>query len=273
MKLSLLLLTLVLASATAAHSQERDSTAQDASDEPIALGKVVVERAHIVKKGNEIHFYPTPQQKEAATNAYTLLARIAPPELRVDALSHSITPLTNKGAVEVRINGIVASTEDLLALNPAMVQRVEYSSSHHEGATYRYGVRSRNHALFSEALYEHKLRPFSLATGAQFSLTHTDNTYSGDANARSRMTRQNLYLFGEINGQRGSFSYTGGVGLTHIDFHQDGHHVRFSLLRPKVSLQQSFGENTQLAYTFQTNSHVSQIASTSDVAIRLNSME
>ena len=55
-----------------------------------------------------------------------LLSRLTLPQLRVDPVMHTITPLSNLGGVQVRINDIAASQEDLMALDVKAVRHIEY---------------------------------------------------------------------------------------------------------------------------------------------------
>lgn len=90
------------------------------------LKEVVVNGARVVNKADGLVVYPTAEQKEAATSGYTLLQSIDLPELRVDITARTITALSNRGAVQVRINGIVADANALAALDCMAVERIEY---------------------------------------------------------------------------------------------------------------------------------------------------
>lgn len=452
MKLTLSILALSLATTTELFGQERDS---------VSLKGIVVKGARSLVKGNETRFYPTQQQKEASTNGYNLLARIAPQGLRIDEVAHTITPLGDKGDVQVRINGIVCGREELMSLDPNTVQRIEYTDSpslrygqdigyvlniythrndagcafgfdtgnsvtttagndfvfgrlnsgkselglsytygyknfdgtlidekahylqadgtvrdinrqdieskqreqdhavqllynvadssrytfqaklegslsrtpksynlkqitdgeksytamrnttyrtlspiidlylqaflssrqtltmnvvgtyintknrknYDEGSPYSYDAKGKSISLFNEAIYKNKLKAFALTAGIRFYTKLTDNEYTGDATAHNIIHSNNVYAFSEIRGNLGRIGYRLGTGYSFLHFRQGSHQYSYNTFRPKVSLQYALGNGTHISYSFETYQYVSQIAQTSDVALRTNSME
>ncbi len=83
----------------------------------VELQEVTVQGSKVVQRVDGQTIYPTRQQLESSTNGYSLLSKLTLPHLRVDPVMHTITALSNIGSVQVRINDIVASKEDLLALD------------------------------------------------------------------------------------------------------------------------------------------------------------
>ena len=55
---------------------------------------------------------------EGSSNGFSLLSKLGLPSIRVDIAMHTITALGNQGTVQVRINGVIASKDDLLSLDP-----------------------------------------------------------------------------------------------------------------------------------------------------------
>ena len=94
------------------------SLAASAQEEKnVALNEVTVKGTRTVQKVDGQWIYPSKQQIETSPNGYSLLAKMTLPHIRVDEAMNSITALTNLGTVQVRINDIIASREDLLALD------------------------------------------------------------------------------------------------------------------------------------------------------------
>ena len=66
-------------------------------------------------------------EREAATDGYSLLGKLSLPRIRVDEVMRTIVPLTNNGSVQLRLNGTLASKEDLLSLDPKLVKNIDSS--------------------------------------------------------------------------------------------------------------------------------------------------
>ena len=80
------------------------------------LQEVIVRGSKVVQRVDGQTIYPTRKQLESSTNGYSLLSKLTLPHLRIDPVMHTVTALSNLGSVQVRINDVIASKEDLLAL-------------------------------------------------------------------------------------------------------------------------------------------------------------
>lgn len=419
----------------------------------VELQEVTVHGAKVVQRVDGQTIYPTRQQLESSPNGYSLLSKLTMPQLRIDPVMHTITALSNLGSVQVRINDIVASKEDLLALDMKVVQRIDYidnpgvrygegiayvvniiikkpvsgydigadltntltavnddgivfgkfnyaksefgvnyslgyqnfkgtrheeqatyelesgekrsilrqqldgqnkslnhniqltyslsdsnyvfqsklsarrdiqphrswskfetyedhSSSrtsspaldlyfhsgfkhhqsltanvvgtyiktenhaeHNEGGHYDYDVKGKNYSLWTEAIYENRLKPFTLSLGAQYGQKYINNMYSGDASADNSMRSSMLYFFGQLKGRLGKMGYMGGLGISTRYYRQKEWNNRFLLFRPKLTVSYPLAKNLKLKYDFEVSQHVSQIALVSDVSVKQNAME
>ncbi len=115
-----MVVALALCLATGALAQTADS---------LSLKEVVVEGARVVSKADGQVIYPTDEQKEASATVYGVLAKVGLQGVRVDEVMHTLTPLDDRGSVEVRLNGIPATASDLLRVVPSDLLRIEYSDS------------------------------------------------------------------------------------------------------------------------------------------------
>ena len=98
------------------------------------LDEVVVKGEKVVQKIDRQLVMPTEAQKKASTNGVSLLQHLQFSGLTVNPMTKSIA--TNYGeAVQLRINGVQATHEEVVALRPEDVVRVEY----HEQPGLRYG--------------------------------------------------------------------------------------------------------------------------------------
>ena len=100
--------------------------AQNDSIKTETLQEVTVQGSKVVQRVDGQTIYPTRQQLESSTNGYSLLSKLTLPHLRIDPVMHTVTALSNLGSVQVRINDMVASKEDLLSLDMKAVQHIDY---------------------------------------------------------------------------------------------------------------------------------------------------
>ena len=259
----------------------------------ITLGEVTVKAAKVVNKSDGMIIYPTDAQKQASNNGYSILEKLTLANLRIDNINHTVTAIDNRGGVQLRVNGIVAGKQEMLALNPKDIYffrqitprqsvtanavgtyiSTQTSNYYDEGNPYRYDVDGKTSSLLAEIIYENRLKPFTLSAGGNYSYKHSKNDYSGDASSLTKTSNNRLYAFAEIKGTMRKLRYTLGAGASYIHYTQNGHRYDFQTFHPKVSLTYDINNSMQLSYTCQMQDKVSRIAMTSDVMVRTNSME
>ena len=427
----------------------------------VVMKEVTVEAARVTKKVDGLLIIPSAAQREASTDGYSLLAKLSLPRLRVDEVMRTVTPLMNDGSVQIRLNGTLASKEDLLSLDPKLVKNIDFidnpgvrygegigyvidiqtrrnttgyvlgadlsnavttlngdntvyakvnhknselaltfnssykdhrgfrsletadytlnNGSHYlvtrnqtagrsrhfgnqfeikysladsatyvfqanlsvgggntpgnyadfvyrdgtieqtyrtinvssdfsptldlyffhqlgkhqsvtanvvgsgiytdkrgyngEGRTYAYDVDGSTWSLESEAIYENKLKPFTLSAGLEHSVSFTNNEYTGDVSALNKMRRGELYLFSEVKGRWKQLGYSAGVGLANKTYSQENYSFDYWTFRPKLTLNYEILTGLNARYTFETYRRVSSYAMVSDARIRENSRE
>ena len=427
----------------------------------VEMKEVTVEAARVTKKLDGMLIVPSDAQREAATDGYSLLGKLSLPRIRVDEVMRTIVPLTNNGSVQLRLNGTLASKEDLLSLDPKLVKNIDFidnpgvrygdgigyvidirtkrnttgyvlgadlsnsvttvnggntlyaklnhknselaltftslykdqrgfrstetadytlnNGSHYlvsrnqtagrsrrfgnqfeikysladsatyvfqaslstegsntpgnyadfvyrdgtieksfrtinvssdfsptldlyffhqlgnhqsitanvvgssiytdkrgyngEEGDYAYEVNGRTWSLESEAIYENKLKPFTLSAGLEHSVSFTNNEYTGDVSALNKMRRGELYLFSEVKGRWKQLGYSAGVGLANKTYSQENYSFDYWTFRPKLTLNYEILTGLNARYTFETYRRVSSYAMVSDARIRENSRE
>lgn len=427
----------------------------------VEMKEVTVEAARVTKKLDGMLIVPSDAQREAATDGYSLLGKLSLPRIRVDEVMRTIVPLTNNGSVQLRLNGTLASKEDLLSLDPKLVKNIDFidnpgvrygdgigyvidirtkrnttgyvlgadlsnavttlngdntvyaklnhknselaltfnssyndhrgfrssetadytlnNGSHylvsrnqtagrsrrfgnqfeikysladsatyvfqaslstegsntpgnyadfvyrdgtieksfrtidvassfaptldlyffhqlgkHQSVTanvvgssiytdkrgyngeegdYAYEVNGRTWSLESEAIYENKLKPFTLSAGLEHSVSFTNNEYTGDVSALNKMRRGELYLFSEVKGRWKRIGYSAGVGLANKTYSQENYSFNYWTFRPELTLNYEILTGLNARYTFETYRRVSSYAMVSDARIRDNSRE
>lgn len=93
-------------------------------DTTLHLSDVVVKAARVIHKVDRDIILPTAKIKENSSNGYDLLRKLHLPNLKVNEAQQSISSYL--GGVQVRINDIKATVQDVLALQPNEVTRIEY---------------------------------------------------------------------------------------------------------------------------------------------------
>ena len=427
----------------------------------VEMKEVTVEAARVTKKLDGMLIVPSDAQREAATDGYSLLGKLSLPRIRVDEVMRTIVPLTNNGSVQLRLNGTLASKEDLLALDPKLVKNIDFidnpgvrygdgigyvidirtkrnttgyvlgadlsnsvttvnggntlyaklnhknselaltfnssyndhrgfrssetadytlnNGSHYlvsrnqtagrsrrfgnqfeikysladsatyvfqanlsvgggntpgnyadfvyrdgtieqtyrtinvssdfsptldlyffhqlgkhqsitanvvgsgiytdkrgyngEEGDYAYEVNGRTWSLESEAIYENKLKPFTLSAGLEHSVSFTNNEYTGDVSALNKMRRGELYLFSEVKGRWKRIGYSAGIGVANKTYSQESYSFDYWTFRPKLTLSYEVLAGLSARYTFETYRRVSSYAMVSDARIRENSRE
>lgn len=101
------------------------SMAQEASDS-ITLAEITIKADRVSKTSDGLKIYPTKQQLEASADGYGLIARLSLPQIKVNEAMRTIEANEMVGSVEVRINGITATQQDLMSLDMKWVRSIHY---------------------------------------------------------------------------------------------------------------------------------------------------
>ena len=89
------------------------------------LKGVTVEAAKVVEKVDRQIIFPTKEQVKTASNGYDLLDNMSLPTIIVNRAERKVLSLKG-GDVQIRINDVKASMQDVLALQPDEVTKVEF---------------------------------------------------------------------------------------------------------------------------------------------------
>lgn len=147
------------------------------------------------------------------------------------------------------------------------------NEENNEGQAYRYSTDGRTYSLWSEAVYENRLRPFTLSAGMQFGQRYSHNVYQGDVEAVNRMHTSSLYAFSQLAGNLGKLTYVAGLGFSRRYYSQGPQRQDLWFFRPKLTMALPLADRLKLKYSFEVSQHTSQIALVSNVSIKRNSME
>lgn len=95
------------------------------NENAIQLSQVTVSADHVIRKIDRQIITPNEQQRRASSNGINLILALNLPRISVSILNNTIM-IDGQDAVQLRINGIEVAGEEVLALNPKDISRVEY---------------------------------------------------------------------------------------------------------------------------------------------------
>ena len=156
-----------------------------------------------------------------------------------------------------------------------VVTHINTDENHYnnEGGPYEFSVHGNVWSLLSEAIYETRLKPFTLSAGYKGLLKYTYNNYTGDVLATTPINNGSAYLYIEAQGKLSKLNYSAGIGTSFLGYHQNEHRYNFWLFRPKVTISYQPIEPLTLKYGFEVSPFVSRLAMISNTAIRQGSRE
>ena len=156
-----------------------------------------------------------------------------------------------------------------------VVTHINTDENHYnnEGGPYEFSVHGNVWSLLSEAIYETKLKPFTLSAGYKGLLKYTYNHYTGDVLATTPINNGSAYLYIEAQGKLSKLNYSAGIGTSFLGYHQNEHRYNFWLFRPKVTISYQPIAPLTLKYGFEVSPFVSRLAMISNTAIRGGSRE
>lgn len=103
-------------------------------DESVSLENVTVSASNLSSRIDRKIIYPSERQVNASTNGVDLLQQLMLPKLIVNPLFNEVS-LPGGGELQYRINGVKVEVQDILALQPAEIIRLEF----HDNPGLRYG--------------------------------------------------------------------------------------------------------------------------------------
>ncbi|HJD09613.1 MAG TPA: TonB-dependent receptor [Candidatus Phocaeicola caecigallinarum] len=104
----------------------------------VNLQAVEVKAAKVIHKPDGQIIYPTETQKNASHSGYSILQKLSLPNIRVDEVSQSLSAIDGRGSIQLRINGIIVGREEMLALSPGSISRIDFIDN--PGVRYGEGI-------------------------------------------------------------------------------------------------------------------------------------
>ncbi|MCI1647635.1 MAG: TonB-dependent receptor [Bacteroides sp.] len=103
-------------------------------DTAIALDGVTIKASNQVNRADRKIIFPSERQVKISTNGINLLQELMLPRIQFNQMTNEIS-LSGGGELQLRINGATADINEIKALNPADIIRIEY----HDNPGLRYG--------------------------------------------------------------------------------------------------------------------------------------
>ena len=211
-----------------------------------SVGEVTVSGNRVVQKNEAQWIYPSETELKHSSNVYSLLGKLSLNGIRVDQSSHSLTATDNRGTVNVRINDVPATMEDMLSIDMSSVVRIEYTD--------RPGLRYGEDVAYAINIVVK--RPQSgYAVGAD--LTH-DLTRIGFSDS----------FYGRFNTGKSEWGIDYSIGYGDLrgckvnekaDYHLTDGSVR-TIMRNDISIRQrSLNHNIRLLYSIADSLQVMQM--------------
>ena len=142
-----------------------------------------------------------------------------------------------------------------------------------DDTSFGYNTLGKAWSLKSEAIYENRMKPFTLSAGLRYVQKYIDNDYSGDANLVSQIHSSNIYAFSQIQGSLGKIGYMVGLGLSREYYRQGETRYDRVWLRPKLNLSMPISKSLRLNYTLTSAPASSKLQNMSGMSIITNEME
>ncbi len=228
------------------------------------------------------------QYSQADTSRYTLQATLGgtlsriPRDTRTrtetqggtgEAFSIGSTDDTKAALADMYFNYNLTKRQSLTVNANGNYTLSDYDYTYGGMSPYAYKSRSTVRTLFAEAIYENRLRPFTLSAGLTFDHNHTGITYRGDTDADNNILTQSLYAFAQVKGRLAGLSYTAGTGVSYLHYRQGAERYGYWLWRPEVQLSWAPWRPFRLNYNLQMRQEAPRLAYLGDAVVRNNAME
>ena len=168
----------------------------------------------------------------------------------------------------------IGSNQSLIANATGLYTHTDYAYLFtSDDTSFGYNTLGKAWSLKSEAIYENRMKPFTLSAGLRYAQKYIDNDYSGDAVFVSQIHASNIYAFSQIQGSLWKIGYMVGLGLSREYYRQGETMYDRVWLRPKLNLSLPLSKSLRLNYTLTSSPASSKLQNMSGMSIVTNEME
>lgn len=174
--------------------------------------------------------------------------------------------LPRKQSIVANVVGTYIHTDyDYLMRQYLFDQSPEQSMQADPVNDYSYSTLGKKYSLIAEAIYAKEFKKATLSAGGEFTVSRTDNNYTGAVNTDALLNSNNLYLFAQLQGKLAWLNYTLGIGANRTSIHQGDIGFEKWTFRPRMSLQTSAIKNVSLSLTGQVYQGTPSLSQLSEV--------
>jgi len=138
---------------------------------------------------------------------------------------------------------------------------------------YSYSTDGKKYSFIGEGIYTKQFEKVGFSAGTNYSISRTDNVYTGAVNTNTVLNSQNLYLFTQIQGKLSALNYQLGVGANYAAIHQGDVGFNKWTFRPQLSLSTNAIKNVSIRYTGRVSQRIPSLSQLSDVRQQSNEMD
>ena len=187
----------------------------------------------------------------------------------IDNSEKTISPL-----LDLYFKTNIGKNQSLIANATGAYTHIDYAYMFTSDKTsFGYNTPGKKWSLNSEAIYENRMKPFTLSAGLRYAQKYIDNDYSGDAVFVSQIHASNVYAFSQIQGSLWKIGYMVGLGLSSEYYCQGETTYNRVWLRPKLNLSMPISQSLMLNYTLTSSPASSKLQNMSGMSIITNEME
>ena len=187
----------------------------------------------------------------------------------IDNSEKTISPL-----LDLYIKTQLGKSQSLIANATGSYTHTDYSYLFiSDDKSFGYNTLGKTWSFKSEAMYENRMKPFTLSVGLRYAQKYIDNDYSGDATLVSQIHSSNIYAFSQIQGSLWKIGYMVGLGLSREYYRQGETMYDRVWLRPKLNLSLPLPQCIRLNYPLASAPASSKLQNMSGMSIITNGME
>ena len=214
------------------------------TNDTLQLKEVEVIGSRVVDRTDGRSYLPSDAQRRNATSGWAILSKMALPGIRIDELAQTATAMDNRGAVQLRLNGTIATKADLQSLDPKTVVRVDFID--------RPGVRYGDDIGYVIDVRTRRATGYSVGTHLRNSLTSVEGSNDVFASWNTGRSQLGLSYQNTYSDLRGSLTtdqaqYRMADGSTRTIVRQD-----------TETRSRSFGNNIELKYNLADSLYIFQ---------------
>ncbi len=130
---------------------------------------------------------------------------------------------------------------------------------------YSYSTDGNKYSLITEGIYSKTFDKTVLSAGGEYTVSHTNNDYTGWVNTDAKLNSQNLYFFAQAQGKLGKLNYLLGLGANNSKIHQGDIGFNKWTFRPQLTLSIKPSQTTTIRLSGNITQSTPSLSSLSEV--------